>query len=248
MNAPLILATRSPPEQAALIAVLEGLGYRALSAPMLTIERLARLDRSSLERHDAIALTSAAAARLAGEDLGRGAVATPTFCVGAATATAARAAGFSDVRAGASDAAALAEAIETATAPEARVLWPRAETPAHDLAADLASRGRRVDQTTLYRSAMAARLPDPAAQALADGAVSAVLLFSARAAQAFDRASQALDLSRLAAICMSGAVAAALPARRFAEIAWPETPTQDALIERLCAMIPAQCGDTERDC
>ena len=186
---PLVLATRPQPAADALVARLEGLGYRALAAPMLHIERMGRLEPQDLAGIAALAFTSAAAARAVVQDLGVEAIANltiPAYCVGAATAKAARAAGFATVVSADGDGAALEAAI-AATCPLGPVLHLRGEDLAHDLAAGLRARGFSADERLLYRAAPAKKLPAPAAAALVESEVDAALFLSARTAEAFLR-------------------------------------------------------------
>ncbi|MBX2854491.1 MAG: uroporphyrinogen-III synthase, partial [Rhodobacteraceae bacterium] len=140
---PLVLATRPQPAADALVVRLKGLVYQALAAPTLEIERLSHLSLRDLTESAALALTSAAGARAVEQDLGRNAISglhMPVFCVGAATAMAAKAAGFGDVISADGDGEAL-EAEIVAARPRGPVMHLRGEDLAHDLAAGLRAQG-----------------------------------------------------------------------------------------------------------
>jgi uroporphyrinogen-III synthase len=92
-----ILVTRPQPGGAATVARLQALGHEALLTPLLEMQATAWEAPEAASQ--AVMLTSAAAARLAG-DAAAAFHGLPAFAVGQATAAAARAAGFADVRAG----------------------------------------------------------------------------------------------------------------------------------------------------
>jgi uroporphyrinogen-III synthase len=103
-----LLVTRPSPGAEASAAIIEALGHEAIIAPLLVTEAIDWQLPSPLP--PALMLTSAAAVRLGGpllaalRDL-------PVFVVGTATAAAARAAGFADVRTGPGTVQALVEGI-----------------------------------------------------------------------------------------------------------------------------------------
>src|SRR4051794_39882487 len=100
----LVLVTRPREQAAATSALLVAMGHEALIDPVLEIRRLPLPRRMSLADVAAIAITSAnAVPALAGMPAGL-----PVFAVGAATAAAARAAGWNEVHAAAGDGADLA--------------------------------------------------------------------------------------------------------------------------------------------
>ena len=125
---------------------------------------------------DALLLTSASAARLAGTGAERFR-ALPVYAVGEATAVAARAVGFGDVCAGDDDATALL--VKVAAAGHRRVLH-LAGRDRMDMPETAAERVVRV----VYAAELADLTPEARA-ALAGGAIDWVLLFSARSAHRF---------------------------------------------------------------
>lgn len=249
---PVVLVTRPEPEATALTERLAALGYTALSAPMLRIERLAHIAPEALAASDAVALTSRAAARLVGEDLAGAVCETPAYCVGDATADAARAAGFATVISAGADGKALAALLCRSLPRGAEVAAPQAEEAAFDLAAALRAAGRRVVETALYRAALVETMPPAAAEALRSGAVTAVLIFSARTALAFKRAAAGAPLGGATAVCISRRAAEVLtyadanmaeddPARIawFGRVVFSDQPTLPSLLGRLAATAPA---------
>ena len=184
---PLVLVTRPQPAADALVGRLEQLGYRALAAPMTEIERVGSLTAPDLANSTAIALTSAAAARALADDLqpaGIIALTATVFCVGEATAKAARKAGLSDVVIAGGDGAALEAAIVQAR-PAGGVIHLRGEDLAHDLAAGLRAHGIAAQEKVLYRAAPASGFSEMVNSALLEHQVDVTLFFSARAASVF---------------------------------------------------------------
>lgn len=229
-----IWLTRSRPGAEADAAALAALGHAPLIDPVLEIVPVpATLDLAPVA---AVAVTSAAAVRaLAALTPRRD---RPLFAVGAATAAAARAAGFDQVDAGedtdAGDAAALAARLVRA-APHDRspwpVLWPRGREVAADLAAlAFALAPGRVEIRPVVVYAAEPRRPDAALAAVAAGQVAAVLLHSPRGARAAAAALEAAGLASPPAIALSPAVAAAWPGEVLAVAARPDA---DALREAL---------------
>lgn len=105
MTPPLIVL-RPEPGARRTIDAAGALGLAAMAVPLFAIERLHWFPPEP-SRFEAIMFTSANAVRMGGGDLARFA-ALPVYAVGAATAEAARHAGFSHVREGPGDAAGLA--------------------------------------------------------------------------------------------------------------------------------------------
>ena len=153
------------------------------------------------------------------------------WCVGAATAAAARARGLI-VAGEAPDAARLA-ALLRARRPAAPLLHLAGEHRAGDLAGDLARSGLRAGVVTAYRQEA---LPlSPAAEALLAGEGPVLLpLFSPRSARLVARATIRAPL-RIAA--MSPAVAAAWSGRPPADLRIAAHPTSEAMLHALSELI-----------
>ncbi|WP_449252807.1 uroporphyrinogen-III synthase [Brevundimonas naejangsanensis] len=146
----------------------------------------------------------------------------PVFAVGDATAEAARAAGFVDVRSAAGDIHALARLI-AAEAPPGPLLAPGAREPAGDLPALLPD--RPVQRLPVYAAFETHTLtPEP---------FDAVMLHSPRAARAL-----AADLPRAAssgriAICISEAAATPLRPFDFTDIRIAAAPDEPSMLSAL---------------
>lgn len=118
-----IAVLRPEPGNAATAAAVEALGRRAIRLPLFRVVPLA-WDGPDPDRHDALVLTSANAVRHAGAALARYA-ALPVHAVGAATATAARAAGLRVVATGSGDGRTLLAAAQAAGVRAALLLTAR---------------------------------------------------------------------------------------------------------------------------
>lgn len=225
-----IWLTRSRPGAEADAAALQALGHAPLIDPVLEIVPVpATVD---LEPVAAVAVTSAAAVRgLAALTPRRD---RPLFAVGAATAAAARAAGFAEVDAGdetdkdagGGDARALAARL-VRVAPGDRapwpVLWPRGREVAADLAAlAFALAPGRVEVRPVVVYAAEPRTPEQALAAVAAGDIAAVLLHSPRGARAAAEALQTAGLAPPPAVALSPAVAAVWPGEVLAVAARPD--------------------------
>ena len=150
---PPLLVLRPEPGATATAARAIAAGWQAITAPIFT---LAACPWSPPDPalFDAVMLTSANAARLAGADLARFRH-LPLYAVGEATADAARAAGFHDIRIGASDGAALLTLAEHEGAN--RLL----HLAGYDLR-PLPPSSIAIERCTVYRAAPATTLPGPA--------------------------------------------------------------------------------------
>jgi uroporphyrinogen-III synthase len=151
----------------------------------------------------------------------------PVFAVGAASAAAARAAGFADVTAGEGDVDALASLIIARGQPGGTILHPGAAEPAGDLVGKLRATGRAARALTIYETAPI----EPPADFLAGlDRLAGVLLHSQRAAGRLagllrDRAARGLT-----AYCLSPAIAAALEGLQIGQIQVAALPNEDALL------------------
>lgn len=104
-----VLILRPEPGSTATARAVTALGHQVITVPLFEIIPLA-WDAPAADRFDAVVMTSANAARYGGPELARYAR-LPLYAVGAATAAAARAAGFDDVTVGPGDATDLADLI-----------------------------------------------------------------------------------------------------------------------------------------
>jgi uroporphyrinogen-III synthase len=241
-----VLVTRPAPDNAATAAALRGHGIDAVLAPVLRCEPLAFADDG--EVFAGVIATSANALRaLAAHPMLPRLVALPLFTVGAHSAEAARAAGFTEVisadAATTRKAASLAGKVDRRLgATAAPLLYVAGAEVSHDIAADLAARGRACVTRIAYRMAPLRHLPAEAASALAGGRIDAVLHYSRRSAETFVAAARddALEISALALpqCCLSDNVAAVLREAGAGRIQVATTPDEEAMI----AAVRRSCG------
>ncbi len=236
------LVTRPAEDSAPLADALGARGIEPLVDPMLRIE-LAEGAAVPLDGVQALLFTStngvrAFAAREARRDL-------PAYAVGDATAAAARAAGFAEVKSASGDSAALARLVaDDLDAKNGALLHARGAHAAGDLAGALAKAGFELRTADLYRAVPAESLSDETRRALADGTLDYALFFSPRTAETFVFLARAAELAEatapVVAICLSQPVADALSALSWRAVAVAERPTQSALLAALDAYLPAQ--------
>lgn len=221
-----VLVTRSQPGAEETAKRLRDLGFEPILAPLRTLEAVAH-DPALVEAGvDALAFTSAAGVRFwtGRRDL-------PAFCVGDATAEAARAAGHTDVRSAAKDGAALAVLIVENTRQGATIVHVRGDEVAVDLASALAAVGRRGGVIIVYRAIDAVSLPPGA---LDDP--HAVLFHSPAGARIFTRlTAHSGALRSVRAVALSAAVAQMLDPGAWGSIEVAEEPTEIALLATLTA-------------
>jgi uroporphyrinogen-III synthase len=211
--------TRAEPGAGRTAGRLRALGHEPLVAPLLEVHPLPAV--IDLDGVAALAFTSAngvaAFAALSAER------ALPVFAVGAATAQAARDAGFARATSADGDVAALARRI-AAAAPQGEVLAPGPREPAGDLVGDLAILGVKARAATLYETR-------PTGTPMPEGA-EAVLVHSPKAALELARALER-DAGRLQAYCISEAAAAPLATLPLARLAVAAQPDEASLLALL---------------
>ncbi|MEW6255419.1 MAG: uroporphyrinogen-III synthase [Pseudomonadota bacterium] len=226
-----LLLTRPEPGAARTARRLRDAGHSVICDPMLRIQPKEEPRPSG--PFDAIAFTSAnGVACFRGEILN-----VPVFAVGARTAQAARAAGFTGVTACDGDAAALAARLSADLPRSARILHPAGEERAADLAAMVAPAGLEIVTWEVYRARPAEALSDQTRSALVQGGLDGALHLSPRTVGALlacvAKAGLMEPFGRLRHFCLSPAVAAVLAradvASRVAPI--PEEEALLALIE-----------------
>jgi uroporphyrinogen-III synthase len=221
-----IWITRAQPAAEVTAERVRALGHEAIVAPLLAVKPVldATVDLSGVA---ALAFTSAngvrAFADLSGERSLR------VFAVGAATAQAARSAGFRLVLSADGDVEALAEGIAKRRG-ELRggaVLHPGAAEPAGDLVGALQAQGVEARRLVLYETAPV-KLPAEAADRLVQA--DAVLLHSPKAAEVLAGVLKAHPAPNLRALGLSKAVVKPLARAKVGAKAFPSMPLEAALL------------------
>lgn len=209
-----LLVTRPEREAETLAARLRALGHEPMLAPVLEIVTLpfAGIDPDSV---GGVVFTSRNAISAAAP-FAPALLALPAYCVGEATAAAARQAGFGGALSAGGDASDLVELIRSRAVPGSVLLYLRGEETRSDIAGDLARRGIGIEERVVYAARSVPSLRAEAVAALSARRVDGILLFSPRSAEVF------MELARQAGAvqgagfppCHCISEAAAAPCRR----------------------------------
>jgi uroporphyrinogen-III synthase len=230
-----IVVTRPQDDAERTAAVLRARGHDVLIAPLLRVEPV---DVALRTNWGGVVITSANAANaIASHPARNELIKLRLFAVGQRSAEAARQAGFTDVVSAGGD---VRDLIRTLTArradAHAPLLYLAGEDRARDLIAELTARGIAAEMAVIYRAA-AAPFPPPLAEALRQGAVDAVLHYSARSVESYVSGAKSAGVYReaLAArhICLSAQIAAQLNSAGAADVTIAARPDEAALLERV---------------
>jgi uroporphyrinogen-III synthase len=229
------LVTRPWEESESLAAALATRGVVTVVEPMIEVHyrTLAALDVAEVQ---AVLCTSAngvrALARASGE---RG---LPLFAVGDATASRARAEGFTAVESAGGDVGDLVRLTAARLRPQdGRLLHVAGNVVAGDLAAALRAQGFTIERSVLYEARAVAALSAAAVRALRSGAIDFALFFSPRTAATFARLADVACVTEccgtITALSISPAADAAL-----GDLPWHDRrvagwPNQSALLDTL---------------
>lgn len=220
-----IWITRAQPGASATAERVRALGHEAVIAPLLAVHAIedAQVDLAGVA---ALAFTSANGVRAFADISAERAL--RVFAVGAATAQAARAAGFKLVLSADGDVEALAEGIGQRRGElRGAVLHPGAAELAGDLAGALERQGVTARSLILYETAPV-KLDDEAASQLV--LADAVLLHSPRAAEVLKILLKTHPAPKLRALGLSKAVVQPLVRAKLASRAFPSMPLEGALL------------------
>jgi uroporphyrinogen-III synthase len=230
-----ILVTRPREDAAGLVAALAARGHEALVEPLLTIVPRDPVDwPPGHERAQALLVTSANGVRAFARLDGRRGL--PVYAVGDASATTARDLGFAAVTSAGGDVNDLAALVRDRVDPAAGpLLHPAASRLAGDLQGMLAAQGFSVLRAVLYDARPAGALSPESTRAINAGSLDAVTLFSPRTATAFASLIAAAGLApacgRIAALCLSPAVAAQIGGLAWRAVIVAAQPDQAALLD-----------------
>jgi len=222
-----VLLTRPLGDNDALSHALDGAGARVLVAPLLT-ETLLDFETGDFGRFAGLIITSKrAAAALDRLGVPEAARSLPVFAVGEATAEAARAIGFTDLRIADATGVSLARLI-AATWSGGALLYLAGRDRSPDLEAGLDGAGIAYVPRVVYAMDQARSLPQDVASALAENAVAGAAFYSRRTAEAFVALTRAETFDRmrkaLVCLCISEACAAPLAEAGFTERRIAERP------------------------
>lgn len=226
-----IIVTRAAPGAQETVERLQQRGMKAVSASMLSLNELSQTAVPPAASLSGLVFTSANGVR---SYTSRVTDRTLTaWCVGPATAEAARFSGFTDVRESAGNARDLAQFIAAHGAPaDLPLLHVANVAAAGQLQQNLQNRGFRVTFAPLYEMRPAERLPDAVSMLMRTRTPSILLIHSSKGAAAFAALSETLpDSWRLAAI--SSQAAAPLAAQFVDRTFLAEAPNEDGLMAAL---------------
>jgi len=240
-----VLVTRPLEDATRTAQRLATRGHRALIAPLLEVRSF---DGTELALDDvqAILATSGNGIRALARRSPRRDIA--VFAVGTRTAAVACAEGFARVLDAEGDAEALAALVQRRLQPHAgSLLHATGADSQDDLHALLERSGFRVRSCVLYEAHPVPFLGSAACEALRDGSLDAVLIFSPRSARLLvervREAGLADSCGRLIACCISQAAALMLQDLDVGAIRVAERPDQDSLIALLDRPLPAMLQD-----
>ncbi len=241
---PLALLTRPRPDSEHLAALLRARGVDSLIDPVINIMPLEDASLPPLEEVQALLLTSANGVRALAALLASGAAVhdKPLLAVGAATAEAARGAGFKHVESAGGDVEALAALAKKRLDPaNGRLLHIAGSRVAGDLSGMLGAHGFAIERACLYRAEASTALSRETRAALKDGKIDMVLFFSPRSARGFVKLIHAADsidsAAQLTAICLSPAVAEEIAGLSWRRVRTATQPEQAALLDEVAREI-----------
>jgi uroporphyrinogen-III synthase len=229
------LVTRPQEEALSLAAALAGRGIDAVIEPMMEVHyrTAAVLDLADVQ---AVLCTSAngvrALARITRERD------RPLLAVGDATASRARAEGFTNVASAGGDVADLVRLAVTRLRPQSgRLLHVAGEVVAGDLSGALRARGFSAERIVLYDARPVATLSGPAIRALRSGKIDFAVFFSPRTAAIFVKLANGASLASccrtITALSISPVADAALTTLLWRDRYVAEKPSQAALLDQL---------------
>ena len=237
-----VLVTRPHPDDATTAEALRGRGFEVLRAPMLRFEPVPFHDDAD-ENYGAVIVTSANALRAIAQHLvGSRLLKLPLFAVGEHTASAARDAGFGEIKTAKGDAAVLRDLVLASVKTKllkkgATLLYLAGADLARDLAGELGEKGFTVVTHTTYRMVPASSLPREICDAFVANRIEAVLHYSRRSARAFLDAARSggVEISALALpqCCISATVAAILRDAGATQVTAAAQADENALFEAL---------------
>ena len=227
------LVTRPRDDAEAFAKTLRARGHGTIVAPVMEVHIIAGVP-IALEGVQAVLATSANGLRALAAGTERRDL--TIYTVGPQTAEASRAAGFTMVISAEGDSTALVETVAREADPaKGALLHAAGAETAGRLQHALQARGFRVETAVLYEAVPVAKLPAEAEEALRDGTVDGVFLFSPRSARIFATlvgdAGLAAQCAKLIACCISAATAEALNPLSFARVAVAGSPNQDAILD-----------------
>lgn len=231
-----ILVTRPQPQADKTADKLVAMGHEVVIEPQLVFEAMA-VDPAAVQGYGVLAVTSARAIEALASHGGLDSLQQATvFCVGQATAQAARDVGFCEVVNAQGDVAALNHALVQAQ-PKERVLYIAGTERSGALEADLCAAGLTCDLLEVYRMAAVQGLSQDTKQLICGGKIDCALFYSPRSLQVFlrncDLEEATVFLNSVKVLCVSKRVAEL--AAPFGEVLIADSPNEAALLSLLAS-------------
>jgi len=227
-----IIVTRAEPGASETIFRLEQLGHTALRAPALALQEQMDTPLPTASAISGLVFTSANGVRAyAAHRDDREAAA---WCVGPATAEAARQAGFCTIHESAGNAIDLARYIAANSAPAAAPLLHVANVAAAgNLKRELEALGFPIAFAPLYSMRPAARLPQIVLGLIEQEAPAILLIHSAKGAAAFARLLEGNSLQVAALVAISAPASEPLSGLAPNHVYIADSPNEDGLLSAL---------------
>lgn len=231
-----VIITRAEPAAHETAKRLEKMGFPAVVSPVLIMQTRAQVALPAAETLAGLVFTSANGVRA--YSARREDRTLPTWCVGPATATAAREADFENVHESAGNAVDLAEFIARNSSSGPRPLLHVANGAAKgDLKRALKGHGFETIFAPLYDMLPAERLSEPAIATLSTQKPGVVLIHSAKGAQRFAELCPSGAREHVAVAAISEFAAWPLKDLEFKQMQIASTPNEDGLFEALEAVL-----------
>ena len=231
-----VIITRAEPGASETAGRLAAFGIDPILAPMLSLEPDLECAIPDLSTRSGLVFTSANGVRVfADRDPNRSLTA---WCVGPATAKAAREAGFEQVRESAGNAVDLAHFIAEHVEGSERPLLHIANADAKgDLKTQLEALGHALDFAPRYAMRPAPALPHSAQQALQSADNTVVMIHSAKGATRLADLCAGLSLTKLVVVAISEPASQPLSNLPLTALHVASAPNEDSLMSALSAAI-----------
>ena len=227
-----IIVTRAEPGASETVERLKARGLTASLAPMLSLVELPDSDMPDPSDLSGVVFTSANGVRT--YTARRSDRHLPVWCVGPATAQAARNEGFDTVHESAGNAVDLAHFIAArAPSPSLPLLHVANAAAAGTLQEKLKSQGYRTVFAALYEMRPAISLPEQVAKLLDQNARAIILLHSEKGARAFAALTKARELANCTGVAISERASTPLERSNLSAIYTADTPNEDGLFAAL---------------
>lgn len=231
-----VIVTRAQPGARQSARRIEDLGHSPLISPALTLQADPGIDLKSMTHYSGLVFTSANGVRFFVERNKDRRL--PAWCVGPATARAAREAGFIRVHESAGNSRDLAAFIASTIGPPKKPLLHIANAAARGvLTREMKMRRYPFQFVPLYRADVAPRLSTEVSKLLKAKTPAIVLIHSAKGAEAFAQLAAKLPTTALTGVAISTAATTPLRSLDITQFHVAETPNERDLMRALTTAI-----------